>query len=311
MGWRRHIGRAAAALLLGCICLPATAAPALWRVSDGDSAIWIFGAVHILDQPREWRSPAFDTALRNAREVWFEMVLDTPSIATLTRLSITEGYYNDGSTLWSHLAPEEVKRVEAAVDAAGLTREAIGQMRPWLASSTLAMNMGGDGPAVPLAGVEMTVSAEVPADRQRGLETAEEQFALIGGMSDAEQISDLLQTADALTSGQAAADIGDLYGAWISGDQLALTDTISAGLGVPGERLFDRMIGDRNKRWLPEAERLLKTNVPAIVIVGAGHLVGPVGLPALLGQEGYTVTRVENAGDAVLDGPRMGTGLPR
>lgn len=309
-GWRRHIGRAAAALMLGCLSLPASAAPALWRVSDGDSAIWIFGAVHILDQPRQWRSQAFDLALTHAREVWFEMVLDTPAITTLTRLSITEGYYRDGTTLWSHLDADQVKRVEAAVDAVGLSRDAIGQMRPWLASTTLGGTMSGG--MASLAGVEMTVTAEVPPARQRGLETAEEQFALIGGMSDADQISDLLQTADALSAHKTGESItGNLYEAWISGDQLGLGKTITEGLGVPGGKVFDRMIGDRNRRWLPEAERLLETNVPAIMIVGAGHLVGPVGLPALLGQAGYKVVRVEDMGAAALDGPRMGTGLPR
>jgi uncharacterized protein YbaP (TraB family) len=310
LGWRRHIGRAAAALMLGCLSLPAAAAPALWRVSDGDSAIWIFGAVHVLDQPRQWRSPAFDMALTRAREVWFEMVLDTPAIATITRLSITEGYYRDGTTLWSHLDADEVKRVEAAIDAVGLSRDAIGQMRPWLASTTLGGTIGGG--MASLAGVEMTVTAEVPPARQHGLETAEEQFALIGGQSDADQISDLLDTADALAAHKTGESItGDLYEDWISGDQLGLGHTITSGLGAPGSKVFDRMIGDRNRRWLPEAERLLKTNVPAIMIVGAGHLVGPVGLPALLGQAGYTVTRVEDEGAAALDGPRMGTGLPR
>ena len=311
MGWRRHIAGAATALLLASAALPASAAPALWRVADDDSAIWIFGAVHILDQPRDWRSLAFDLALAHAREVWFEMVLDAPSIATLTRLSITEGYYSDGTTLWSHLDADQAKRVEAAVVAAGLTREAIGQMRPWLASTTLAATMSSEGGMASLAGVEMTVGAEIPANRQRGLETPEEQFALIGDMSNEDQIAALLETADALTSGQAEADIDDLYGAWISGNQVGLGKTINSGIGAPGDKLFDRLLGDRNKRWLPEAERLLETNVPAIMIVGAGHLVGPVGLPALLGQAGYEVARVEDTGAAVLDGPRMGTGLPR
>lgn len=312
-GWRQFPGLAAA-LVVVATAAPALATPALWRVSDADSSIWLFGAVHILDQPRQWRSPAFDAVLNQSREVWFEMVLDAPSIAEITRLSISEGYYRDGTTLWSHLDADQTARVERAISAAGLGRQQIGQMRPWLASATLGVQFGGG--LTPLAGVEMTVGAEIAPERQRGLETAAEQFAFIGGLPEAEQISDLLDTADAVANHDNAGDTGkeissQLYTAWISGDQVGLSTAITKGIGGPGMRLFDRLIGDRNRRWVPQTEQLLEENVPAIVIVGAGHLVGPYGVPAMLARAGYTVTRVEDAGSAALDGPRMGTGLPR
>jgi tetratricopeptide (TPR) repeat protein len=56
------------------------------------------------------------------------------------------------------------------------------------------------------------------------------------------------------------------------------------------EMLFKR----RNRAWIPALEKLAVTG-HAFVAVGAGHLVGPDGVVALLRAKGYKVTRVPGA----------------
>jgi hypothetical protein len=48
-------------------------------------------------------------------------------------------------------------------------------------------------------------------------------------------------------------------------------------------------LDDRNRRWAPKIEAMLKEKHVFFVTVGAGHLTGPVGLPALLRKAGYKV----------------------
>ena len=50
--------------------------PALWRFSDEDSTLWIFGSVHLLDPDLKWRRPELEKALAEVEYVYFEAPLD-------------------------------------------------------------------------------------------------------------------------------------------------------------------------------------------------------------------------------------------
>jgi uncharacterized protein len=54
-------------------------------------------------------------------------------------------------------------------------------------------------------------------------------------------------------------------------------------------QLYQRLLVERNKNWLPKLEALFARKGAAFVVVGAAHLVGPDGLVAMLKAKGYTV----------------------
>src|SRR3569623_3423326 len=47
--------------------------PAMWKVSDADTTIYLFGTFHLLPQGRDWRTPAFDKALASSDELVMEV----------------------------------------------------------------------------------------------------------------------------------------------------------------------------------------------------------------------------------------------
>jgi hypothetical protein len=51
-------------------------------------------------------------------------------------------------------------------------------------------------------------------------------------------------------------------------------------------RLYHALVTDRNRRWMPQIERLLKADQNYLVIVGALHLVGDGGLLQLARADG-------------------------
>ena len=53
--------------------------------------------------------------------------------------------------------------------------------------------------------------------------------------------------------------------------------------------MYQVLLGDRNRAWLPQVEALLSRPRPAFVLVGAAHLVGADGLLAMLKAKGYSV----------------------
>ena len=66
-----------AAVLLACLCGPlAHAEPALWRVTDGDATVWLFGSVHLLPEGGFGISGELADALESAERVCMEIDAD-------------------------------------------------------------------------------------------------------------------------------------------------------------------------------------------------------------------------------------------
>jgi uncharacterized protein YbaP (TraB family) len=56
--------------------------------------------------------------------------------------------------------------------------------------------------------------------------------------------------------------------------------------------LFDALITARNRAWIPKIEALIQGGDDALVVVGAGHLVGTQGVVAMLRAKGYTLEQM-------------------
>jgi uncharacterized protein YbaP (TraB family) len=57
--------------------------------------------------------------------------------------------------------------------------------------------------------------------------------------------------------------------------------------------LYASMLADRNRRWIPQIETLLKTPEVEFVLVGVAHAAGDDGVLKLLEAQGYTVEQVK------------------
>jgi hypothetical protein len=56
--------------------------------------------------------------------------------------------------------------------------------------------------------------------------------------------------------------------------------------------VHQKIIVDRNRRWLPEIERMIEQGESTLVVVGAAHLVGKEGVIELLKARGYTLEQM-------------------
>jgi hypothetical protein len=56
--------------------------------------------------------------------------------------------------------------------------------------------------------------------------------------------------------------------------------------------MYQRLLVERNRNWMPKIEVLFARPGRALVVVGAAHLVGPDGLLAMLKAKGYTVEQL-------------------
>ncbi len=272
--------------LAGCAA-PTRADPALWRV-DGPHGErgWLFGTIHALDRPADWRTPrvreAFDAADRLVVEV--ANVSDGTAIARdYQALAHTPGE----PPLSQRVPPVLRAKLAAALKAAHMDDGDFGDVETWAAALALARAMAGDEASA--NGVDGAVIKQADARPVIELEGAATQFAIFDRLSEADQRALLAYVVKDGGKDDADADLAD---AWRRGDMARIERATRTGmLADPGLR--DALYVRRNQAWVDRLALLLRSGTRPFVAVGAAHMAGREGLPALLAARGFTVTRVE------------------
>lgn len=62
---------------------------------------------------------------------------------------------------------------------------------------------------------------------------------------------------------------------------------------VHNPRFYDLLLVQRNAKWMPQIETMLKGKETVFVVAGIDHFIGPDGLVAQLRARGYAVDRVD------------------
>jgi len=284
--------RAFIALMLSFgLALPALAAPAMWRISDDDSEIYLFGSVHAFNARVKWRTPAFNKALKDADLVYFEMpttVSDNEYIQSMAKL----GLNRKGKLLSDYLNEKQRTQLAQVLVMLGLNPAAIDTMRPWFAAMTISGVAGEIAGGKLRPGVEDSIKREIPDRKERGFDTLETQLRVLADLSDKVQVKMLMETITG-GGGQSSGAPVDLTSSWLGGDVEGLYKPAAAAFGKPGSEMFNALLTKRNKRWVGQIKKLLATDEDVMVIVGAAHFGGQYGLPALLKQAGIKVERVQ------------------
>jgi uncharacterized protein YbaP (TraB family) len=150
-------------------------------------------------------------------------------------------------------------------------------------TSTEAMRIG----AQPQFGVEAVFDEKARADGKsiRGLETLEFQIKLFNNMSRVEQDRLLEMTLEEVEDTPSV--LSNMISAWRAGDGPKLQEELNRHFQAEDEPLMKRLLYDRNASWIPVIEDVLKAKENTLIIVGAGHLVGPRSVITLLETKGY------------------------
>jgi len=272
----------------GIAALQAQASPSLWHIRGEQGEVYLLGSIHVLPPNVVWRIPAIQRALSRSDVFVFEVPQDPGAMAELNALIQAKGFLPEGQSLRGQLRAAVLADYDAAVKASGLPPAMVEHERPWLAGLQLMfaqiakLNFSAD------SGVDAVLMADAGRDHKdmRYLETIAEQFALLAPDDRKLEVQEFEAGLKDLRD--VAAGIEPMVKAWSAGDQTKLDEVINGDLDdFPEARKL--LLDDRNRRWAPKIEALLKEKHVFFITVGAGHLTGPLGLPALLRKAGYKV----------------------
>ena len=268
---------------------PARPRPALWKVADADTTIWIFGTIHALPPGMKWLDGPVATALRGSAELVTEIPETEP--ARMQAAVLANAVLPPDQTLRAMLDPADRDRLEAALRQFGLPVNAFDRFEPWYAAVALT--------AIPLAkkgytsanGVEETISAEMKAlGRPRsGLETAEDQLAMFDSLPLDLQKTYLKEVLESLP--KLEQQLGDMIRQWQTGRADRLAALLNAEEDDP--RMTAILLTNRNRAWAGWVQQRLARPGVVFMAVGAGHLAGKDSVQAMLRQRGVKTVRVQ------------------
>lgn len=266
--------------------------PAYWRISDADSEVYIFGTFHILPHELDWQTDALMAAVDAADTVYLEADVHSPEAQARMQTLIPQyGLNPQGVTLSSMLDAETQALLAEVAPALGAAPAALEPMQPWLVQIMLSVakiqQMGFD----PSAGTEMQLIAHLQGrDVAFGyFETAEEQIGFLAGMPREVQVRGLAETLEELEA--LPQEVDDMVLAWATGDVEALDTYVNGDMREDAPEVYETVIVQRNRNWIPQIEAILDGSGTAFIAVGAGHLPGEEGVIELLRDRGYEVVR--------------------
>jgi uncharacterized protein YbaP (TraB family) len=263
--------------------------PSLWHIKGEVGEVYLLGSVHVLPPDMHWRSLPIGRALSRSDIYVFEVPQDEAALAQLSSLMQAKGFLPPDENLRAKLHPQALADYDAAVAASGLPPATLEHERPWLAALQMMFAQIAKLKFAAGNGVDSVLMADAARQHKpmRYLETIADQFAVLAPDDPVLELEEFESGLKDL--GDVAGGIEPMVKAWSKGDQPALDRLINGDLdSFPEAR--ELLLDDRNKRWSPQIEAMLKEKHIFFITVGAGHLTGPGGLPALLRRAGYKVT---------------------
>jgi uncharacterized protein YbaP (TraB family) len=266
-----------------------TVHPALWKVADADTTIWLFGTIHALPKGVNWLNGPVEAALEGSGE----LVTELPDIdpASSAAVIVAKGTLPPGQTLRGLLGKKDAAKLEAALARYKQPPEALDRLKPWYAAIVLAALPRTKAGVVSAQGVEAALASRAKAAGKPriGLETMGEQLDMFDTLSAKQQKRLLL---DAISDdGEAATELNKMVDQWGSGAVDALAKSLRDN-GLDGA-LGKVLIEQRNARWTAWLQQRLAQPGTIFVAVGAGHLAGKGSVVDSLQKRGIAVTRVQ------------------
>lgn len=268
----------------------AAATPALWKVADEDTTIYLFGTVHALPDGIEWYHGPLAQALGSSEILVTEIEMTPESMAATQQLVLAKGVLPEGQTLRDLLNDDQRAVYEAALAKVDLPAGAFDRFEPWYGAMMMTM--------LPLlkqgysldAGVEKVLETKAGDGMERGaLETIEEQLSIFDGLPQEAQIAFLMETVEGVDEIKAMLD--EMVAEWAEGDATELARLMNEGMTDPV--LAKRLLYARNANWAEWIDERLDAPGTVFVAVGAGHLAGQQSVQDKLAELGIETTRVQ------------------
>jgi uncharacterized protein YbaP (TraB family) len=269
--------------------------PLLWRVEapgEGGGTLYLLGSVHMGTPAMQDLGPVVSEAFERTEELVVEVDLSNLDPVETAVMMQRHGSLSDGVQLRDVIRPETHALLTGYLDQRGLPGAAFETMKPWWVSTLVAVMGFEDAGLDGRLGVDQAFIDRAGEKPIVPLETFESQLAMLSGLD--WEVQDLMLEDSLLKSGEMALHSEMIVESWRLGDEAELERILFEDLeATPAlEPLYQVMFYDRNERMAELLVELSRDGIPRFVVLGAGHMVGSRGIPALLTAAGFRVEQI-------------------
>jgi uncharacterized protein YbaP (TraB family) len=280
-------------LIIAAVLLSITSygkAASVWKVTSGaGNVLYLAGSIHAL-RSTDYPLPsaynrAFDASHRLVCEV------DPKALEESSKGLLKAGEYPKGDSLKNHVDPRTYDYLRRLFKLMDVPESKFARYRPWFLS--LMLQAPASYGMSETLGVEefLTRRAQANAKPVLGLESAREHADIFLGLTDRQSEAMLLIMFIPGERGSGSADNALADAAWRRGDADTGTRIFMDGFrDYPS--LADRLLTNRNRKWIPKIEGYLRSGRTYFVVAGAAHMGGPNGVLALLRARGYRIEQL-------------------
>ncbi len=292
---RNYLLPALAALLLPlsgtAIAANQQAHPALWKLADSDTTIYLFGTFHLLPDGTLWRTPMIETAINSAETLVLEVgnLGDEAAIRRVfMRLATSPGV----PPIRQRVKPGRQAALAKMIATVGTTEAFLDPLESWAVASIFEVGILHNIGLSTDNGVEAVLRRTFEARRKPvlGIETAEDQLLAFDSLSAKAQLS--LLNAVLAESTNPRDDFEKMLAAWSRGDERGISASFDDELRSNPE-IGTRLIKGRNANWVRWIKARMDRPGTILIAVGAGHLAGRDSVQRMLRKVGLKATRIQ------------------
>jgi hypothetical protein len=263
--------------------------PALWKIADHDTTIYLFGTIHLLPNGIDWLNGPLAYALDHSDTLVTELP-DLPA-GEVAEALLRHGTLPADKNLRRMMNEKQRGQLEAELAKLGLPASIFDKKKPWVAAATLPILQLQKAGFNIQSGAEnaLTKRATDLGHARTGLETADFQFGQFDVLTEQQQLEYLGNVLDALP--EINAEIQKMVGFWSKGDAAALAAQLNSDSDSPV--LAEALIYSRNRNWADWIQNRLKQPGTVFIAVGAGHLGGKGSVQDVLARKGIKAVRVQ------------------
>ena len=292
---RRSRSALAVAVAMAAVAVASTAAQPrtatrsfMWKATRQQGAVYLVGSVHMLTKDFYPLAAPIEAGFKDS-DLLVEEVDLAEMLAPDQQFSLlARGMLPAGQRLDKVVSPATMALVNARVGSLGMPASALQQFKPWFLAMTLMAvewEKAGFDAALGLD-KHFYDRAQTEGKAVQGLETTEYQISRFDGMAMPQQDRFLAESLKDLDAEKAS--VQKIADAWKAGDLPTLERLVLQDV-KDDPFMYQRLLVERNRNWLPKIEALFARPGRAFIVVGAAHLVGPDGLIAMLKAKGARV----------------------
>ncbi|MBS1857359.1 MAG: TraB/GumN family protein [Acidobacteria bacterium] len=269
--------------------VPAAKKAIFWKVSSPTSVTYLLGSIHLGSRDMYPLPGEIEDAFASSSVLLVEADIRHVDMARMQAAIFAKGMYPEGDSLWSHISSDTRGKLEQFCERYQFPTEFLARLKPWVVSLTIStvplIKAGFD----PNLGIDMYFLNKAGDKRIVEIESADWQIDLLSGF--APDLQEKLLAASAEEGLDMQASLKRMQEAWAAGDTGKLEAITKESTRTP-EAITRALLQDRNPHMADAAETCLKGKEQAFLVVGAAHMVGKEGVPALLEKRGYKVEQV-------------------